>query len=268
MPSYDRLLVASSKGGVGKSTTALGLAAEFARLGRRVLLADLDTTSRSLDLLAGCEDRTLFTFADLFTGTDPGEIALVPYEGLPSLLLLPAMTAADARRLAEERETTEPALIREGIERLLAWEDGFDVLVCDTGGGLDTACAAADLFPFVLVVSEQSQTSIRAAEYAASRLERAGAGLLRLCVCSFDLDAVRRERRAGMIEMIDSSALQCVGVVPYDKTLQRAQDRGVLPDRRSRACAAYRNIARRIMGYGVPLFDGMPALVRRIRQAL
>ena len=48
MPSYDRLLVASSKGGVGKSTTALGLAAEFARLGRRVLLADLATTSRSI----------------------------------------------------------------------------------------------------------------------------------------------------------------------------------------------------------------------------
>ena len=149
-----------------------------------------------------------------------------------------------------------------------AFRRGFDLLVCDTGGGLDAACAVADLFPFVLVVSEQSQTSIRAAEYAASRLERAGAGLLRLCVCSFDLEAVRRERRAGMIEMIDSSALQCVGVVPYDKTLQRAQDSDVLPGRRSRAASAYRNIARRIMGYSVPLFDGMPALARRTRQAL
>ena len=60
MPGFDRLLVASSKGGVGKSTAALGLAAEFARLGKRVLLCDLDFTSRSLDLLTGCEDSALF----------------------------------------------------------------------------------------------------------------------------------------------------------------------------------------------------------------
>ncbi|MBQ3707177.1 MAG: P-loop NTPase [Clostridia bacterium] len=268
MPSYDRLLVASSKGGVGKSTTALCLAAEFARLGKRVLLADLDATSRSLDLLTGCEDRALFTFADLFGDTPPEKIPLVPDDSLPNLSLLPAMTAADARRLARERGTTPAALVREGLEALLGWEDGFDLLVCDTGGGLDAACAIADLFPFTIVVSEQSQTSIRAAEYAAARLERAGAGLLRLCVCSFDLDAVRREKRAGIIEMIDSSALQCVGVVPYDKTLQRAQDMGSLPDRQSRAAAAYRNIARRIMGYSVPLFDGMPALARKTRRAL
>lgn len=272
MPSYDRLLVASSKGGVGKSTAALGLAAEFARLGKRVLLADLDSTSRSLDLLLGCEDRALFTFADLFTDTPPEKIPLIPDESLPTLSLLPAMTAADARRLARERETTPAQLVREGLERLLDTlldrEGGFDILVCDTGGGLDEACAAADLFPFVLVVSEQSQTSIRAAEYAATRLERAGAGLLRLCVCSFNLGAVRREKRAGMIEMIDSSALQCVGVIPFDKTLQRAQDRGSLPDRRSLTAAACRNIARRIMGYGVPLFDGMPGLARKTRLAL
>ena len=56
MPSYSRLLVASAKGGVGKSTTALGLAAAFARSGRRVLLADLDVTSRSLDMLTGASD--------------------------------------------------------------------------------------------------------------------------------------------------------------------------------------------------------------------
>ncbi|MBR5680315.1 MAG: ParA family protein, partial [Clostridia bacterium] len=128
MPSYDRLLVASSKGGVGKSTTALGLAAEFARLGNRVLLADLDSTSRSLDMLTGAEDRALFTFADLFGDTEPGKIAVVPWDGLPGLSLIPAVPARTLRTLCEEEGMTAEALIRNGVEKLLGWEDGYDVL--------------------------------------------------------------------------------------------------------------------------------------------
>lgn len=267
MPGYERLLVASSKGGVGKSTTALGLAAEFARIGKRVLLLDLDVTSRSLDLLTGCQNDALFTFADLLDGCDAEKAVVAPFPDLPELRFLPAPSAARFRELKKERGEDDAALIREGMDRLADWH-GYDVLVCDTGGGLDLACAAAPAFPFALIVSGQSQTSVRAAEYAASRLERCGAGIMRLCVCGFDLSAVRREKRAGVIEMIDASSLQCVGVIPWDPRLQRCQDGGKLPPRRSPVSASCRNIVRRIMGYDVPLFDGMPALYRRRRLAL
>ena len=267
MPGIQRLLVASSKGGVGKSTTALGLAAEFARLGKRVLLADLDCASRSLDLLTGCADDALFSFSDLFSGREPEELVTVPYGQLPELRLLSAPSARRMRELCAERGMTEAGLIAEGLEKLVDRKD-FDVVICDTGGGLDYACAAAPYFPLALVVSSQSRTSVRAAEYAASRLERSGARMMRLCVCAFDLSAVKREKRAGVIEMIDSSLLQCVGVIPYDEKLQRFQDRGELPPRASPVSAACRNIARRLMGYDVPLFEGMPALVRRKQLAL
>ena len=268
MPVYDKLLVAASKGGVGKSTTAVGLAAEFARLGKRVLLVDLDYTSRSLDMLVGAENSALFCFEDILRGKEPADCVLRPWDSLPELQFLPAAHISALRSLAEEREAGIPDLIREGVETLLGWEDGYEILICDTGGGLDAACAAASLFPCALVVSGQSQTSVRAAEYAASRLERSGAGLLRLCVCAFDLGAVRRENRAGVIAMIDQSALQCIGVVPFDRKLQSAQDRGRLPPRKSPVSGAYRNIARRLMGYDVPLFDGMPSYFLRRRGAL
>ena len=65
MPVYRKLLVASSKGGVGKSTTALGLAAAFAAQDLKVLLIDFDGTSRSLDILAGAEDMTTADTADI-----------------------------------------------------------------------------------------------------------------------------------------------------------------------------------------------------------
>ncbi|MBQ5374789.1 MAG: hypothetical protein IIU51_09585, partial [Bacteroidaceae bacterium] len=103
---------------------------------------------------------------------------------------------------------------------------------------------------------------------AAACLERAGARQMRLVVCGFDLTSVRREKRAGVIEMIDRCALPCLGVVPYDRKLQKAQDSGRLPDAGSLSAAAYSNIAARLSGTETPLFSGMGALYRRRALAL
>ncbi len=269
MPSYSRLLVASAKGGVGKSTTALGLAAAFARSGRRVLLADLDVTSRSLDMLTGASDMTVRDIADLAAdSTVPvNRVCVRPYEELPNLSFIAACSAERLNVLAEDSGCSAETLIRRAVERITAWGE-FDLLICDTGGGCEIPAAAADLFDFTIITSEQSLTSVRAAEYAASRLERAGAVQMRLVICGFDLSSVRREQRAGVIEMIDRCALPCAGVVPFDRKLQRTQDSGLLPDERSLSSIAYTNIAGRIAGTEIPLFHGMGRLYRKRALAL
>jgi len=269
MPSCSRLLVASAKGGVGKSTTALGLAAAFARTNKRVLLADLDITSRSLDMLTGASDRTVRDVADLLTdpGADIRRVCTQPYEEFPDFSFIAACSPDRLSDLAEMRGKRERELIREAVTRIVV-HGAYDILICDTGGGCEIPAAVADLFDFTLITSEQSLTSVRAAEYAASRLERAGAVQMRLVICGFDLTSVKREKRAGVIEMIDRCALPCLGVVPYDRKLQKAQDNGELPDERSLSAAAYANIAGRIAGVETPLFHGMGALYRRRALAL
>lgn len=263
MPVYKKLLVTSSKGGVGKSTTALGLAAAFAAQDKKVLLIDFDRTSRSLDILSGAEDMTASDVSDISSGHVP---AVQPFENLPKLNLVPACTSERLDSAAERRDMTKDELLRTVITDAFAAE--YDLFICDTGGGVETAQAIADLFDLILIPSEQSQTSIRAAEYAASSLaSKAERVPMRLVICSFDLTAVKRENRAGVIEMIDSSALQCAGVVPFDKKLQRAQDSGRLLDEKSLSRTAYRNIARRLMGYDVPLFSGMKKLSGKRRAA-
>lgn len=271
MPSCSRLLVASAKGGVGKSTTALGLAAAFAEMKKRVLLVDLDITSRSLDMLTGASDMTVRDIADLLTpasrDTDIRSVCTQPVEKLPDLSFIAACSPERLSELAGRYRKTEEMLLREAVVRILEWGE-FDLLICDTGGGCDIPAAVADLFDFTAIVSEQSLTSIRAAEYAAARLERAGAVQMRLVICGFDLTSVRREKRAGVIEMIDRCALPCLGVVPYDRKLQKAQDNGRLPDAASLSAAAYANIAGRLSGKETPLFSGMGALYRRRALAL
>ena len=162
MPSYSRLLVASAKGGVGKSTTALGLAAAFARKNKRVLLADLDITSRSLDILAGAESMTTADTADIASGSVP---AVRPFDSLPNLNLVPACSPERLASEAERQDLTREALLRRIMTDAMA--EPYDMFICDTGGGVGTASAIADLFDMVLIPSEQSQTSIRAAASSA-----------------------------------------------------------------------------------------------------
>lgn len=268
MPSCRRLLIASAKGGVGKSTTALGIAAAFARRGMRVLLVDLDITSRSLDMLVGASDMTARDIADLASDTpDTAEVCTKPFDELP-LSFIAACSPERLGALAAARGMREVALLRCAVERILECAARYDVLVCDTGGGCEIPAAVCDLFDRTIVTSEQSMTSVRAAEYAAARLERAGARGMRLVICSFELSTVKREKRAGIIEMIDRSALPCLGVVPFDRRLRRWQDNGELPPERSLSSVAYANIADRIVGKETPLFYRMGTLYRRRALAL
>ena len=265
MASYKKLLVASAKGGVGKSTTSLGLATAFAEMGKKVLLCDLDNVSRSLDLLSGASDSSLCDLSDVIEGR---EISCVtPFDTLPTLSLIPACTQSFAERIASERGEAFGAVVRCAIERI-ADECEYDILICDTGAGIDMAKSVCSIFDMVIIVSEQGRTSIRAADYAASEMLSTGAKCLRLVICSFDIDSVRRENRAGVIEIIDASEVSCLGVVPYDKKLQKAQDQGQLVPRKAISHIAYANIAKRIIGDNTPLFDGMKPYRKRMRRAL
>lgn len=265
MPSYSKLLVASAKGGVGKSTTALGLAAAFASMEKRVLLVDLDVTSRSLDLLTGASDLTVRDLADLLPevlSLPVDDVCTHPFESLPTFAFIAACSADRLNDCSRTYGQVPDQLLRRALERIFAWGK-FDLLICDSGGGCDIPASLADLFDFTVITAEQSVTSIRAAEYAATRLEKAGASTMRLVICGFDVASVKREKRAGILEMIDRSSLPCVGVVPFDRTLQKAQDNGTLPGKRALSSIAYANIAGRIAGVETPLFYGMGSLYRR-----
>ena len=131
----------------------------------------------------------------------------------------------------------------------------YDYCLLDAPAGLDggfrLAVCGADR---CVVVTTSDAASLRDAQHTVMELSSFPRGRLHLVV-----NRVRRKllrnMHATIDDAIDAAGLPLIGVVPEDDGLPLALNRGVplLLTDDNLAAAAYRNIARRLMGERVPL---------------
>jgi chromosome partitioning protein len=126
-----KLAIALSKGGVGKTTTAINLAAGLARAGQRVLLVDLDTQGQAAKALG---TRPAAGLAEMvIDGLAPEQMVVEAREGV--WLLAGGRSLAGLKRAIARRDFGGERTLAEALAPL---EGAYDLVLVDTAPAWDT----------------------------------------------------------------------------------------------------------------------------------
>lgn len=248
-----RILITSSKGGIGKSTTALMLAYSMAACGKSVLLCDCDAGGRSLDLMLGIENDITFDLYDVILRKTDAAQALhtVKLNGVEfSFCAAPAFLSIDNLQINNIGQAF----------KALEEASGAEVIICDSSGSIVADILAKEYSDHALIISTQQPASIRSAESTAIRMEMAGILDISLIINLFDYKSAAKGKRCGILDIIDGSGVKVIGVVPQDKTLMILQEKSKIPSEKSASFIAYSNIAKRLGGQQIRLFEGIKKL--------
>lgn len=238
------IVVASGKGGTGKTTVCAGLAAALAKNKKKVLIMDCDSGMRGVDMVLGISDRLVYDFSDVVSGACEYREALYQIDGDFELYTIAAPLYAD--------DEVSPSLVRNFVEKARA---DFDYILIDspagTGSGFMAAAAGADR---ALVVINPEPISIRGCKNICNRLDELKIRDRRLIINRFDRD---RFYQMGLYkdldEVINEAGIRLIGVIPEDIRVIALSQRGALTNNWSQTAVIFDTVVKRLEGVDVPI---------------
>lgn len=235
--------IASGKGGVGKSTLAVGLGTAAALAGKQVLVVEFDAGLRGIDIMLGLTDQIVYDLGDLLEGRCNISSAILESPFLTGLFAVVAPASL-----------TGPLALSD-VELLIAGlRPHFDLILLDMPAGLGFSVQATKIAAdSLLIVATPDPICIRDGGLLVQSLSEAGFSNHRLVINRVSRRMMKRQVVRDLDEVIDGVSSQLIGVVPEDDEAQLAMASGRMMDRKSeilRVCAA---IVRRLFGEYVPL---------------
>lgn len=235
-----KIILASGKGGVGKSSLTAGIAIELCNMGQNVLVIDFDIGMGCLDLILASDDTGIFNWGDVVKGSCEPMQAIRSTVG-PSLLTAPTRFDCD--------------YTGDSVRDMIAeYDDIFDYILMDApagvSGGFLLAAACADEG---IIVSTADEVCVRVGAFAGEKLSELGVTDTRLIINRFNKKLTSQGHYLNIDEVIDATVLQLIGVVPEDKKISYCSVVGMTTLDSSKAKEAFKRIAMRLEGFNVNL---------------
>lgn len=256
-PTTKVILVASGKGGVGKSSVTVNLAAAIAATGRRVGVLDADIWGFSVPRMLGVEGR-------LRGQETSGRKLMVPHERHIGDGVLRVISMGF---LVEDEQSAlmwRGLMLNRGVTHFLQdvqWGDDLDYLFIDMPPGTgDVQMGVAKLLPRaeVIVVTTPAEAAQKVASRAVSMARKS---YLRVAGVIENMSAFTCEHgtsyalfgEGGGAALADEAGVPLLGQVPLEPSVAAGGDAGepvVLGE--GPAAEAFRAIADRILTEAVP----------------
>ncbi len=235
-----KIITASGKGGVGKSTVCTGLSIKFAEAGKKTLLIDCDAGLSSLDVMLGVSDKVNFTWFDIIEGRCEISDAVIKIRD--NLSLLPSPKNILQEDFFEEFKSTAEKL-----------EKDYDIIILDAPAGLGRGLLrAAKAATSALIIATADEISVKGAGKVNNLLFEEGITQSRLLINRYNIKAAKKGKLLTVDEIIDKTLVQLIGIIPEDKNIPylTVSEKAL---KTKKSSEAFSRISKRIMGEKIEL---------------
>lgn len=212
------ILVASGKGGTGKTAVTANLGALLAKRGHKVALLDMDMGMRNLDLYLGLENRVVYNIMDVFAGICRIKRALIKDRRFENLYLMSACPRKDNRDITP--------LHMEILCKKLRKDFDYIFIDCPAGigSGLDISMGGADR---ALLVTEADIAAVRDADVLNRYIKKAGIKNTCYIVNKVRVDLMAQHLVPDLREIAEMLNSKMIGIIQFDDNIYISTNRGI-----------------------------------------
>ncbi|MDD2217150.1 MAG: septum site-determining protein MinD [Eubacteriales bacterium] len=212
------ILIASGKGGTGKSVVASNLGAVLAMDGHSVVMLDMDMGMRNLDLYMGMENRAVYNVCDVLNGVCRIKQALIKDKRFNNLYLM----AASPRRLCDN---VTPLHMKVLCDKL---REKFEYIIIDGPAGIDDglilAAAGADI---AIIVTVPEFAAARDAQTVSVNLNSIGIKKRMYLLNNVKANLLGRGVFPSISDIDEMLKIPPAGIIQHDENINIAANSGL-----------------------------------------